>query len=415
MKKISAVIASSLLLVLAACSSPRPEPQSSSSGADDPAANVQLGVFESKAVNITLEPNETKDLEVFVFPTVFKVKDVKYVSSDKEIVEVSDSGKMTAKKVGNAKITVSCGTFSTTCYIHVGKKVDFENVDEKAKLTEIATANQTFISSEEFVPTSFLKIKEKSYSEILRTKTVDGKEVTEKAYDSLWYEDMIISKEDAYFSISDSFDSTSRVDQGAPSYSASSWIFYCTESFETFAFHESNEGKKYMVIDCSAHSDRYAALTEVLKNIFTNITDIIAGQFDNINTTQEMEMVIDCLGHDYSNVKWNNAYIGDEEKMQMSASYDISFNDEFIDAEMSQNMGIPSGVTANITQSYDSYLSDGYMQYQNIYYVYDYDYRGAHVSDRSHVDRTYTLEPEELRYPDIKGEGWKEAEDIFEL
>jgi len=411
MKKISALIASSLLVVLAACSSGRKDPSTSSSGQDDPAATVQLGAFESKAVNITLEPNESKDLEVLVFPSAFKTKNVKYVSSDSSIAEVSASGKITAKKAGNAKITVSCGTFSTVCYVDVGSKVNLEDGTQKAALVKGFKETKAMIDDPSFVQTDYLKIKEKSHSEVYRTE----KETTKKIYDSMWYEDMIVSKEDAYFSIYDSYDSKSRVADGATSYSTSGWIFYCTESFETFIFHDSNEGKKYMVIDCSAHSDRYAALTEVLANIFSNVTDIIANQFDNINTSEECDMIIDCLEHDYSNVVWNQCYTGDADKHQLKANYAITYENELIDPSSSSSANIPSGVYADITIGVASYFSEAYMQYQDIEYIYEYDYRNAHYSDRSYIDRGYTLEKEELRYPDIKKEGWKEAEDIFEL
>ena len=415
MKKISALIASSLLVVLAACSSPRPEPKSSTSGEDNPAAKVQLGSFESKVTNINLAVNETKQLEVFVFPSAFQAKNIRYISSDPEIVSISSDGKMTAKKAGFAKITVSCGTFSSMCYVTSGEKVDFENAEQKASLLQRVKDTKAIQEDASFAKTDYLKIKEKSSGKITRKPIGDEHAVASVDYQSLWYEDMIISKEDAYFSIVDTFDSKIRTANGGPTYSTSGWLFYCTESFETFIFHDSNEGKKYMVIDCSAHTDRYAALTEVLGNIFTNITDIIAGQFDNINTTDEVEMMIDCLEHEYTNVTWDSAYLGDEENKQLVAKYSLIFNNELIDAEMSSNMGIPSGVIANINQAYESYFDNGYMQFQNIDYSYVYDYRGNTVTDTTLIERTYKLEKETLRYPDIEKEGYKEAEDIFEL
>lgn len=71
-----------------------------------------------------LEVGETKTLSVRYFPDDADLSDVKFESSNPEILEVDNTGKITAKKGGVATITVSSGVVKSSVEIEVREKVN---------------------------------------------------------------------------------------------------------------------------------------------------------------------------------------------------------------------------------------------------------------------------------------------------
>ena len=95
-------------------------------------------------------------------------------------------------------------------------------------------------------------------------------------------------------------------------------------------------------------------------------------------------------------------------------SYIISCNN-LIDFDLGNNLGIPSGVYADINRTEDFYYTEDYCRYMNSRQVMTYDWRGSTYVDDSIMSKSFDIEPKELYYPDIKGEGWTEGEDIFDI
>lgn len=77
-----------------------------------------------------LEVGETKTLSVRYFPDDADLSDVKFESSNPEILEVDNTGKITAKKGGVATISVSSGVVKDSVEIEVRGKVESLEVEE---------------------------------------------------------------------------------------------------------------------------------------------------------------------------------------------------------------------------------------------------------------------------------------------
>lgn len=79
-----------------------------------PAASISLNKTEA-----TLIPDETVELNVTILPETTTDKTVSWTSSNESVAVVDANGIVTAKSVGTATITATCGTVSATCAITV--------------------------------------------------------------------------------------------------------------------------------------------------------------------------------------------------------------------------------------------------------------------------------------------------------
>ena len=68
---------------------------------------------------LTLGVGESKDLTVTAFVPDYASATASYTSSNSDVVTVSKGGKMTAKALGNADVTVTIGEIQKTCAVHV--------------------------------------------------------------------------------------------------------------------------------------------------------------------------------------------------------------------------------------------------------------------------------------------------------
>lgn len=116
MKKILLVIATTIFLVsLISCSK-----------------DFKVTYLEIYPTELTTEIDETAQLS---FSIVYEGGDfddpnliqVDWQSSDASIVEVNDSGKITAKAIGLADITVTCQDMSSTCTVTVTDTIATDN------------------------------------------------------------------------------------------------------------------------------------------------------------------------------------------------------------------------------------------------------------------------------------------------
>lgn len=123
---------------------------------EDPTYTATLTVDPASA---TLYVNETVQITATAKVTEVSTKaveaEITYTSDKTDIVEVSETGLVTAKKLGNAVITVACQDAKKTVPItvksltlmpetaetHVGKKIQFETLDGNTKVTDVTYAS----------------------------------------------------------------------------------------------------------------------------------------------------------------------------------------------------------------------------------------------------------------------------------
>ena len=254
----------------------------------------------------------------------------------------------------------------------------------------------------------------RTFSSVEETLTKDGV-LRNKSID---YETIVLSLDEAYVYITSSYYGTSKVEGSPLSYSASSWIIYCTDEFETFLFHESQGMRRYIKVDCSKYvetGDRWKACGAVLDTLFTYGASQFTEDIDEVagNKTDpkddEVTNLIDYYEKGYSNVI-NVSGRGDDNG-NFWTTYTVVFEDDL----MGFNMIAPSGVYADIEMKIEEYYSEGYMKHFYRNQVCSYDWRENSYVLTSNKHSSYDIEPQDLYYPDIEAEGWTKGEDIFDI
>ena len=402
MNKMKLLLVSCAAVLLAGCTvRENVEPFEIKYGYDMPLSLKDLRGFESEVTNKSMQVGETSKMEISFYPVLEISPIISYSSSNPNVVSIDQNGNITAKANGFAILTADCGDFSSECYVSV---TETTSKSEAKKVFQAITDAQ---KSSEFVKTNSLSIMEYSHS----TVTKDGK----LNYESVGYESTIMDKDEAYVYLSDSI-YKKKIIQDAPfSYSGGSWIFYCTDEFETYIFHEDSGAKRYMRVDCASYvesGDRFAALCAVLDNVFSVGSDYFTNQFKFVQDAEMSAENVDYVDGKYSNVK-NVKYRIDNANGYIS--YDADYGTKTIRPEDYSQTGLESGVVAKETIHGEQYYKDNYCRYMNTQFRYDYDWRGSTYVDISQLQRRYDIEKKELYYPNIKAEGWGEVEEIFDL
>ena len=114
--------------------------QVSFSNENGESGKVNVPAFKTKPINVTgvtldkstlsLEEGDTGNLVATVAPSTATDKTVTYSSSDEEVATVTNAGKVTAVKAGNADITVTTkdGSKTAKCELTVTAKQDRKSV-----------------------------------------------------------------------------------------------------------------------------------------------------------------------------------------------------------------------------------------------------------------------------------------------
>lgn len=396
MKKKTHILLLPLMFLLVGCnSSAHQEFSPSESGSYSPVSIRDLSFFALKDVDVSITVDETYELRSIFNPVLSPLPSVTYVSSDPSVVSVSTSGIITGKSSGFAKITANCGQFSSECTVSVTKA--------NSKTTAVTNLNQIFKeqNKESFVKPDYLAVHERSNYVLYK----DGEIMNE----SEGFEETVMSKENAYIYINDTYEKRYGVVGGNPTYAVGMWLFYCTEEFETFIFHETHGVRRYLKVDCAKYiesGDRWGAIGEVMGNIFTNYFSILERQYLTVADAATLKSEV------ISNVAEARA---DDQGGAYANSKDV-YKKQKMDYDLQRIFGIPaSGGLCDIEMSDEYYFSDNYCKYCNFAQVTSYNWRGNDYVYDQRGWRAYDIEAKPLYYPDIKAEGWTEGEDIFDI
>lgn len=404
MKKFRHIVATmGMLLTLAACN---PNEHSDIAGAKIdpilPVVDFDIDSFSLRQLSLSLVPGESVQLEGFSQPVLSFAQTVYYTSSNPSVASVDASGKVTAKDCGFAIITANCLGKTSECYVGVTPA----NTLDKGRSNIDAIAAQQKKSS--FVYPSIVEVVDYGYSTLTQDDVVK--------VSSTNIESMIVSTEEAYLSMTDIYYAKTKVKGGSPELSLGQWIIYCTDEFETFLFHVEHGAKRYIKIDCSQYietGDRWKALAAVLDNLFSVGADYFTARLETVGSYKQTESIGKCIAGKYTNVpKWDAR--GDSNGNTW-AEYTIDFGEELVDFKTASSLGLPSGIVAHSTQEEGYYYDGNYCKLSTFVQQSIFDWRDSHYVDRSEIQRTYNINTGSLYYPDIKGEGWSEGEDIFDI
>ena len=403
-KRIPFIVATmSMLLAFSACDAhAHKDLEPTKSGSYSPVENLGLSSFNIKEANVSMVKGETYQLGRVIKPDLANIPSISYTSSNPSAVSVDANGKLTAKECGFAIITANCGGFSSQSYVSVTLADSFDQGHDNIK----TIMNHQASSSYE-IP-SYLDISEVNVSTIKKDGVVQNSSTN--------YEKMVISTEEAYIYITDSYWGKTKVQGGNVEFSSGTWVIYCTDEFETFLFHIDHEVKRYIKVDCTAYveqDDRWAAVAHVLDLLFSSGSKIFTNQIETVSSSEETAGIEECLRVSDPVITYKDAR-GDNSGNAW-AKYTLNWEDNLIDFDLGNNLGIPSGVYADINRTEDFYYTEDYCRYMNSRQIMTYDWRGSTYVDDSITSKSFDIEPKELYYPDIKGEGWTEGEDIFDI
>ena len=395
MKKKPIIFALSLLFVLAGCdSNGHKELSPSTSGEYNPVVGNKLNNFKLKDIDVSLVLNETYNLTPVFQPILKNIPGISYKSSDSSVVSVDANGTITGKSAGFAIITANCGDFSSECYVSVtqeGTKTTGEkNLDAIRKEQ----------AKEDFVKPDYLRIQERSNNVL----TQNGEVMNE----SEGFEETVMSKSNAYIYIVDDYEKRQGVVNGNQTYAASKWLFYCTDEFETFIYHEVNSIRRYIKVDCAKYiesGDRWGAVGEVMGNLFSNYFTILERQFSTVADAEKMSEDLGSVDDARADSSGN-----------VYAMTHDAYSKQRMDYDLASIFGIPaSGGLCNIAMDDEYYYYNNYCRYYNFSQIASYKWRGDSYVYSQMGWRSYDIEEKELYYPDIKAEGWTEGEDIFDI
>lgn len=192
---------------------------------------------------------------------------VSYESENEGVAKVDGNGTITAISAGETKIRVHITGTKNDIYVPVSV---YENNLNSRGRNEIK--NQIFDYQKERGPNKKVKT----------TETVNNLKYKDGNLEKLnsFVESIVVSQDDAYLLI-DSDDTVIKTEGGSAEYSNGKWVFYTTESYNTFIFHVDGITKTYMMVDSTSFigsGSRFDALNAIVANIFTSGADLTANQ-----------------------------------------------------------------------------------------------------------------------------------------
>ena len=251
--------------------------------------------FAISNFNMNLVVDEEAKINIDAIPEAYEKEGLSFVSKDPEIVSVDAQGNVKALKKGITQIEVS----SLDKQAHEVVDVSVNEAIEKADGVTLLRAKAASMKEEGYQRTSKLQVHEF----VRQTLTVDGKDVNSASY----VEDIIFSKDDAYFEVY-SDDIEIKTADGSVSVSSGRWIFFVDqESYDTYLIHDTPTEKNYMEVHTQKYLGKpaYTILYDILDMFFLDGKDIVTDSFDDVDGVglfdDDEGLVTSCAINDYSN------------------------------------------------------------------------------------------------------------------
>ena len=340
---------------------------------------------------LSLFEGETKTVSIRTEPRSKDPADLEFVSSDTSVATINEKGEVTGKGAGDATITVKDKTTgaSDTLYVSVDKD-ELSRGDAKAIAKKISDyqADNNITCKKVYAREYFSYARYKN--DVLQTSTY-------------YAQDMIVSKDDAFFYIS-SDDENIKTEGGSKEYSSSAWYIYTNESFDTYLFHIDGITKAYMVCDSTSFigsgGTRFDALCEVLDNLFTSGKKIITNTMDNVTGKDNLD----------------SAKTADKAGSRGDGflTYEMTQSGKSTaDKEDEDDQYIPYGTQYDINIKARYAWEDYYCVSEDIVQALDFEIGTDKYHDQYDINYHYDHSDFELVYPDR--EAFNKVDNIFDL
>ena len=222
---------------------------------------------------------------------------------------------------------------------------------------------------------------------------------------SIWDENLVCSKDEAYFRIYET-DGDTKTEDGAMTFVDYEWIFNTNQYYDTYVFHTKGDVKNYYPVSTVDYmpadpnvNNRITPLYEILDNLFTIGRDIFTNTLENARISYKGDdgkttTIADLITKPYSNVIKNSAgYILDENGNRSTKDFffDVTllFDDEEADQDDETNYGIPFGTKMPATQRMIYTIRDGKITHFRIELIQDYSFGGDNYQKVYFIDHVY--------------------------
>ena len=342
--------------------------------------------------NLGMLVNEQKQIQIASIPSAYESEGLIFTSKDTDVASVDDSGNVKALKKGVTQIEVS--SLDKECFEVVDVYVN-EAID-KADGAALLQAKGATMKEPGYERTRKLKVHEY----VQQTLTVDGKDINSAFY----VEDIIFSKDDAYFEVY-SDDIAIKTADGSPSVSSGKWIFFVDQdSYDTYLLHETPTEKNYMEVHTQKYLGReaYEILYDILDMFFVSGKDIVTDNFDDVDgigfyDDDTTGLLIDCALHDYTNAT--------EELFSPNGSdvychVNITNDDDVITAKEEYSIDIPAGTVYDEDDHYYVFVEGNRVKSFDVKAVMDFEYQGK-PSRRTFIRNEKYITDFEVTYPKL--------------
>lgn len=336
--------------------------------------------------------NEEYTPELSVTPTTASREGLRWSSSNEAVATVDNSGLVKAVSQGSATITVttSDGKISASCNVVVNKS----NVST-SKTTRSATNILAHITDPSFVSPDPMYMGQQ-----YRVTEAKGDAIVSYMDD---FEEMYLSKEQAYFRIVDNSQEM-KTEGGSSVPDRVDYIFYTTDTYYTYCLN--GFAKRKLVLDQSSlmkqGKTKFDALCEVLDNFFVAGSSIVTRLPNQLTGYDEL------FGKEYSGAKYMGSLGEDSGAF---AYYKTQGGSWAARAEDEEDLGIPAGTVITLEDKLRYLWTDNLIANKSINEKILYKINGVDCYQLYDIEYSYKTRDVELFYPDVKD--YATVADIF--
>lgn len=297
------------------------------------AGYVENDYFGLKSLSYNLAVGESKQMSIETFPENYKVN---FVSSNPEVVTVSESGELTGVKKGYAEIKVSStdGSVSSNVKVVVSEACEKESV--QGVIDSIGAYYQTYTE-----PTKCTRYE---YSEEFYYR--EGvQEYGSKSVEALGYD-----SEEGYFFVEGPY-MVYRVPGGSPEVSNGKWLFYSiNDGMAVRMIHITSTEKNYFDLNTASYETNDAAIKDILNCFFVSGEKIVNDMFEDFGGKTDFEEFTSISTMKYYSVDDNSLYV----------SYDETSKNQIVDMDDEINyFNIPTGTYYSYVYNQQEFYVDG--------------------------------------------------------
>ena len=349
---------------------------------------------------ISLFKGEKEPIEVEFTPCQALGTKMNYVSDNPSVASVDSKGVVTAKKAGEAQITVSCESADGK---PLSKKVDVivtEKISE-TKIRQAALNQQAFQNN--------ITVDKYTNNAIHYSYTYEGDSETPGNTPLRGYKDdciTTVSTPDGFLQI-DGYQTDTKAKDGSPEPTKYAWTFYCDSNYDSWLFHETSSVKHWTSIPTQAYigKDRIQPVYDIANSLFGNLVDIVKRGFSDALESDYLEDAADgavencgVAGDNILRFKYGGSIRGkisadEEDNLHIHADttytgfieYDLTFVNGVVKSSVMRQVMYYKDIVDGIDYTWDVLYEDEYFINE------DSTFTVPNVNDYNPVDSAFDL------------------------